>query len=381
MYSLIDTVTKGFVKLTDRFDPWSDKWHQESVSLGWPPAWLDVTAPVYSCDHETAVEQSRRLCAAKMLRRTIADEHAEWLRNTDLNLPQAIFRRMHLKFRGNAVLAQSTKLLSMFNATSMQSTRSTVSAYGAQLSEICRRLRELSEPIPDHRAVDVYLLGLSKHFDPIRFDLQSRVTRRSVDMPVTLSDATSAVESWAANLPDRQLLSVKDTSGRAPAQPVLTMFSVAKPPARPTKKPSATNDCRSWVRSGACAKHAKGECKYDHNARKKGVNQKTPRADPGATTDHTHQYCDRCKVKGHSSRWSGCPTKVADRARKPAVASSSLLATAIPSSSDTQLLHAAIAQQTATMNNLVLSLAAVVGRPIPDDASAAFDHSARLPHR
>jgi hypothetical protein len=50
------------------------------------------------------------LNTAKMVLKTIdANEHEPWLRDTDPTNPQAIFRRIHLKFRGTDTIAVSSQ--------------------------------------------------------------------------------------------------------------------------------------------------------------------------------------------------------------------------------------------------------------------------------
>ena len=56
-------------------------------------------------------EDVHRKNAAQMVMRTIdSDEHELWLRDTDPTNPQAIFRRLHLKFRGSENVAVSSQI-------------------------------------------------------------------------------------------------------------------------------------------------------------------------------------------------------------------------------------------------------------------------------
>lgn len=330
-YMLIDAVVKNIPPLVDRFDPWTEKWGQEAQTLGWHPSWLDVSAGIYDISTETPQDTNRRLNAAKMLRRSIGPEHDEWLRTgTDMANPQAIFRRMHLKFRGTSALAQSGKLLSRLNDSTMASTGNSVVAYGALLMEICRRLREMNEPPDTQRVIGLYLLGLSKPFDQIRYDLQSRMSSGAATRPNSLADATAMVEKWAASMPDRNLLHVKEGNRRSGQETTIhTLLGDTKSTSRPsgattygqssTRSTAGKNDCRQWVKTGRCERHGQGTCNYTHSSRHRGVNKPPPARDnrpAPKTEDHSDKYCSLCKVKGHSERWSQCPTRLKQRAGK-----------------------------------------------------------------
>ena len=129
-YNFIAKVTDPLPKLAAaNFDDWLSKWQQEAPRLKWDDTWLRVTGPPFDFSAETVVIRTRRILAAQMLLRTISKEHDEWLRGgTDLNNPQAIFRRMSLFFRGNNVLAVKAKYITLLHSTSQLSSNTTVVA-------------------------------------------------------------------------------------------------------------------------------------------------------------------------------------------------------------------------------------------------------------
>jgi hypothetical protein len=70
-----------------------------------------VDGPELNLRAEVDTESVHRMNAAKMVLKTIdANEHEPWLRDTDPTNPQAIFRRIHLKFRGTDTIAVSSQI-------------------------------------------------------------------------------------------------------------------------------------------------------------------------------------------------------------------------------------------------------------------------------
>ncbi len=122
--------------------------------------------------------------------------------------------------------------------------------------------------------VNLYLLGIAKPFDPIRWSLQKRIKNGKLSEP-TVTSVRQMVEDWAMQLKDRNLITYKDTKGSAPTVPVLTLYGDVL-----TKQhvPMITSDeaCRSWLRSGVCRAHDAKRCKYKHDNKKKGINKPSP---------------------------------------------------------------------------------------------------------
>ena len=85
---------------------------------------MNVDGPEMDLKAETASETIHRKNAAQMVMKTIdAAEHEPWLRGTDPENPQAIFRRLHLKFRGTNTDAVTNVLQSQLLVISMKSAR------------------------------------------------------------------------------------------------------------------------------------------------------------------------------------------------------------------------------------------------------------------
>ena len=317
-YNFIAKVTDPLPKLAAaNFDDWLSKWQQEAPRLKWDDTWLRVTGPPFDFSAETVVIRTRRILAAQMLLRTISKEHDEWLRGgTDLNNPQAIFRRMSLFFRGNNVLAVKAKYVALLHSTTQSSSNTNVVNYGGLMKEIGLRLRDLDHPVDPAEHIHLYLLGLNKPMDHIRFDIEARMHSTAHNRPRSFAECTQMVEQWAAALSGRNLLTARDTT-RPGSKEVTVQTLLADPtPAIDTMLTTTArnDDCRLWVRTGTCANHDKGQCRWVHSARRKGINKPTPRtnaAAPNALRDHTTSFCDLCKVLGHTNRWGACPTKVA----------------------------------------------------------------------
>ena len=96
---------------------------------------MAIDGPELDLSAEVDTESVHRKNAAKMVLKTIdVGEHEPWLRDTDPNNPQAIFRRIHLKFRGTDTIAVSSQIESQLLTMTMKSTRLDVVAYMEVLS-------------------------------------------------------------------------------------------------------------------------------------------------------------------------------------------------------------------------------------------------------
>ena len=164
--------------------------------------------------------------AAQMVMITIDPyEHELWLRDTDATNPQAIFRRLHLKFRGSENVAVSSQIECQLLSMTMKSTRLTVTEYGTAIVENMRKLKEMGSPFCELKMVNLYLLGLNKLFDPIRFDIQKQIEKRKSKAPKNMVSAKKIVEEWAIRMRDRGLITFKDPSGGDPTSSVLTLVA------------------------------------------------------------------------------------------------------------------------------------------------------------
>jgi hypothetical protein len=162
---------------------------------------------------------------AEMVIKTIdVAEHELWLRDTDPQNPQAIFRRMHLKFRGANTIVISSQIESQLLTMSMKSTRLDIAGYGSAIVENLRKLKEMGDPMCEVKMVNLYLLGLHEVFDPIRFDIQKQIKNKKPKAPKTMAAAKKLVEDWAVQMKDRGLVTFKDTSGALPTSPILTLL-------------------------------------------------------------------------------------------------------------------------------------------------------------
>jgi hypothetical protein len=102
---------------------------------------MSIDGPELDLNAEVNTESIHRNNAAKMVLRTIdAAEHEPWLGDTDPTNPQAIFRRIHLKFRGTDTIAVSSQIESQLLTMSMKSTRLDVVGYGSAIVENLRKL-------------------------------------------------------------------------------------------------------------------------------------------------------------------------------------------------------------------------------------------------
>ena len=90
-----------------------------------------------------------------------------------------------------------------------------------------------------------------------------------------MANAKKLVEDWAVQLKDRGLVTFKDTSGADPTSSVLTLLGNVQ--STPTVLESST-------------------------------------ATESTNKDFSSFTCTKCNVTGHSSKWGGCPTKVANKA-------------------------------------------------------------------
>ena len=124
----------------------------------------------------------------------------------------------------------------------MKSTRLDVVAYGSAIVENLRKLREMGAPMCEVKMVSLYLLGLSRVFDHVRFDIQRIIKNKKSKAPKTMAAVKKMVEDWASQMKDRNLLAYKDASGGDPKGIVHTLVGeVTKP---------SSDACRSWLRFG-----------------------------------------------------------------------------------------------------------------------------------
>jgi hypothetical protein len=275
-YQLVKSVTDNFVKLgISNYEIWRRSWEQELKTLGWSATYMSIDGPELDLNAEVNTEYVHRNNAAKMVLRTIdAVEHEPWLRDTDPTNPQAIFRRIHLKFRGTDTIAVSSQIESQLLTMTMKTTRLDVVSYGSAIVENLRKLREMGTPMCEIKMVSLYLLGLNRVFDHVRFDIQRMIKNKKSKAPKTMAAARKMVEDWAVQMKDRGLITFKDTSGADPMSPILTML---------------------------------------------GEEETISTMEPSTATESTNKdfssfMCTECNVTGHSSKWGGCPTKVAKKA-------------------------------------------------------------------
>jgi hypothetical protein len=312
-YQLVNTVTVKFRKLgTSNYDPWRRDWDREYTTLGYNKRFMDVEGPELDLKKETTSETIDRKNAAQMVMKTIdVAEHEPWLRDTDPENPQAIFRRMHLKFRGSNNDAVTNTIQSQLLVTSMKSSRLDVVAYATSIIEGLRKLREMGAPMDEKKAITVYLLGLNKVFDTIRNVIENLITKGKSTAPKTMADAKKMVEDWAIKFKDRGLLAFKDTSGGDPKSTVHTFLGEVKK--------NTSEGCRGWLKYGKCKNNSLGKCLYQHDLKKKGINAPSPAvlsgaakgavAGTGKIRDFTNMTCELCNVKGHSKNWALCPKR------------------------------------------------------------------------
>jgi hypothetical protein len=242
---------------------------------------MSVEGPEWNSKTEDVYESVHRKNLAMMVINTIdATEHELWLRDTDPSNPQALFRRMHLKFRGANTIVISSQIESQLLTMSMKSTRLDIAGYGSAIVENLRRLREMGDPMCEVKMVNLYLLGLNEVFDPIRFDIQKQIKNNKPKAPKTMAAAKKLVEDWAVQMKDRGLVTFKDTSGADPMSPILTLLGDVQ---------SATTTLESSTAAQSTNK------------------------------DFSSFKCSECNVTGHSSKWSGCPTKAAKKAAAASV--------------------------------------------------------------
>ena len=317
-YQLVKSVTSHFIKLgTSNYETWRRKWEQEFKTLGWSNNYMSVDGPELDLSAEVDTESVHRKNAAKMVLKTIdANEHEPWLRDTDPTNPQAIFRRIHLKFRGTDTIAVSSQIESQLLTMTMKSTRLDVVAYGSAIVENLRKLKEMGAAMCEIKMVSLYLLGLSRVFDHIRFEIQKMIKNKKPKAPKTIAAVRKMVEDWAVQMKERNLLSYKDATGGDPKGIVHTLVGeVTKP---------SSDACRSWLKYGRCKPNELGKCSWKHDVKKKGINAPSPSVAGGTTKatapsastgktlrDYCTLTCKECKVVGHSANWSGCPSKLA----------------------------------------------------------------------
>jgi len=217
-YQLIKLITENFTKLDiSNYDSWRREWERVIKSLGYNISYMSVDGPEWDIKTEDVYESVHRKNLAQMVIITIdPTEHELWLRDTDPSNPQALFRRMHLKFRGANTIVISSQIEYQLLTMSMKSTRYDVAAYGTAIVENLRRLKEMGDPMCEIKMVNLYLLGLHEVFDPIRFDIQKQIKNNKPRAPKTMAAAKKLVEDWAVQIKDRGLLTFKDTSVALP---------------------------------------------------------------------------------------------------------------------------------------------------------------------
>ena len=312
-YQLVKTVTDKFRKLgTSNYDPWRREWEREFKTLGYNKRFMNVEGPELDLKAESTSETVDRKNAAQMVMKTVdVAEHEPWLRDTDPENPQAIFRRLHLKFRGSNTDAVSNALQSQLLVTSMKSSRLDVIAYATSIIEGLRKLKEMGTPMDEKKAITIYLLGLNKAFDTIRDVIEKLISKDKPTAPKTMADARKMVEDWAVKLKERGLLTFKDTSGGDPKSTVHTFLGEVKK--------NTSEACRAWLKWGKCKNNSLGKCLYQHDVKKKGINAPSPAvlsgaargavAGTGKIRDFTNMTCELCNVKGHSKNWALCPKR------------------------------------------------------------------------
>jgi hypothetical protein len=325
-YHLVNNVTAHFPKLNgSNYDAWRRRWKLEANTLEWNSLFMSIDGPLLDVSAEMGTESNHRKNAARMVIKTIdPTEHEMWLRDTDQENPQAIFRRMHLKFRGSETTGAAARIEATLLTISMKNTKFTVTAFGTAIVENLRKLTEMGVPMNEKKMINIYLLGLHKNFDPIRWKLQRAITTKKSTAPKTMAEAKKTVEDWATTMPDRHLLDFKDNTGSDNKSDVLTLFGEVSTAA------ASTEACRGWTTRGKCNANTVGKCKYVHDVKKKGINAPSAlekrttatnnrdrdKANPSSnapsrasTKDFSTIHCDVCNVKGHSKNWAQCPAK------------------------------------------------------------------------
>lgn len=263
-------------------------------------------------DAEHGTMTVHRTNAAKMVLKTISKDHEPWIRDTDQSNPQALFRRMHLKFRGSENIALAAQVEAQLITMSMASAKMTVAAYGSAMVELMRKLKDMNSPTDELRVVNLYLLGLASKFDHIRFKLQDQILQEDPQAPRTMAAVRKVVEDWSVKM-GRGLVSFVDKTGNDSNTPLLTLLGMVEPAS--AADPDA---CRNWVKTGKCKFHDLGTCEFKHAIRTKGVNAPNVKdahdAAKGKGRDFSDYKCESCQTIGHSKNWGGCPTKLKKKA-------------------------------------------------------------------
>jgi hypothetical protein len=321
VFAMVREVTNKFIPLaTSNYDSWRKAWVNKFSQLPyWNPLWMAVAGKPMDV---TVPDDLRESCAKCIINTIDMTIHEQWLLDVPINDPQAIFRRLHLKFRGTENLALSSSIKAQLLTMTQLSTKMDVVTFGVAMQSNMVKLKELGTPMDEKEMVNLYLLGIAKPFDPIRWSLQKRIKNGKLIEP-NVTTVLQMVEDWAMQLKDRNLITYKDTKGSAPTVPVLTLYGDVL-----TKHhvPMITSDeaCRSWLKSGVCRAHDAKRCKYKHDNKKKGINKPSPHVSSVATAstkhdgppDYTKFSCTLCNTAGHSANWGQCPTKLANRAAK-----------------------------------------------------------------
>ena len=226
-YQLIKAVTDNMPKLEENnYEAWRRAWEKELDSLGWNKDYMVLEGKDLNLNDEKGTTMKvHRTNAAKMVMTTISTDHEPWLRDSDQTNPQAIFRRMHMKFRGSENLGLAAQIEAQLITMTMASSKLNVAGYGTAMVDCMRKLKDMNSPANEERCVGLYLLGLSKAFDHKRFELQKLIADKRPDAPKTMAAVKQAVEDWAVNMgPSRGLVTHVDKSNDGYSTPILTLL-------------------------------------------------------------------------------------------------------------------------------------------------------------
>jgi hypothetical protein len=359
--ALIRQVTQGMEQLhSNNFEVWRKQWERMMKHLHWDPSWKNNpgSSLLYIIPlSETAEERNTRLTAAQMLKTTIHTIHDDWLAGTDDENPQAIIKRMSEFFNGTDPLPRQIKLTRLLHTVTMENTNNTLVKFGVLVRDLTQKLTDLGKPPDMDDVVQIYLIGLLKQFDNIRFE-QLRLIAASPDKPMTLNNIIANVENWTGRLADNRDLFNLTSGSQKPASNITTLLSKDVTISTGARENSFTNSGTppqpGQVKTSLCPRWQTREgCKLGDSCKSLHV---TP------TQYWADKYCNSCKGKGHSERWGKCPTKLKfqwERDQRP--------------TSNDKLLKTLVAQvaeltsaNTTRQNSTVFD--------IPDDASGSIFH-------
>jgi hypothetical protein len=302
-FALSRNVTANMTSLTsNNYDPWQKQWTSSSRHLGWHPTWngTDQRTYTYNVLTESKEERNTRMDAAMMLCQTIGEQHTDWLRGTDKQNPQAIFRRLNTLFYGTNMLASQMKLNALLNQSSMASTRTSLCKFGCLMREIYQKMKTVGNPPSEKLVVGIYLMGLLEEFDPIHFKLQDAVSEHT-----TLESVITETENWVGGLGidrSRELFALVRGNDRLNITTLLSQSSLASfAPIASTPNsvtvPNKKEICRIFRDTG--------KCRYGDNCKHEHVKQEHVKV-----KDYSQTICNTCQVKGHSENYGGCPGKL-----------------------------------------------------------------------